>query len=91
MTNTLTLEEQISTLQKLGFRFLNSTVDHPAITTYEWWEYLDPPYVLLMQRIICATDFEPDICEGAFALDLKHLRFEGWYEKVGQKLSLIHI
>lgn len=89
MPNTSTLEEQIETLKSLGFRFRPSPIDHPSIMSSEWWEYLDPPYTLLMQRIIFATGWSGDICEGVFVPHLKHLRYEGWYEAVGKNLAKI--
>lgn len=84
-----TLEEQVQTLTKLGFVFRDQNNVSAKLEIYDWWKFLDPPFVLLMSCIVNATGSSRKncICENVIFPDMKHLRHEGWFEHVARELA----
>ena len=86
----MTLEEQIERLTEVGFVFRDQKLVDQKLAVFEWWNYLDPPFELLLERITDATHSaeELGICDNVYCTDFKHLRHEGWFAKIARWLAI---
>lgn len=82
------IDAQIETLRELGFQFRNRSEISNVLGIHDWWQYTDPPYLMLMERI-CAWAHckQSRICTNVVSWDYKGLRHTGWFKSLALELA----
>ena len=82
------LEEQIEVLESIGLQFRDREHVDRILDCYEWWQYQESPFTLLLQHInLWAACERTRICENLVSWDFKGLRHIGWFKAVAQDLA----
>ena len=82
------LEKQIQTLEEIGFQFRDRKhVDH-KLGCYEWWQYQQSPYKLLLEQLnLWAACKQARLCKNLVSWDFKGLRHIGWFKTIAYDLA----
>ena len=82
------LDTQIMTLEEIGFEFRDRKVVKRLLECYEWWEYHNSPFTLLMEQLIFwAACKQTRLCRNLVSWDFKGLRHDGWFKMVATDLA----